>query len=368
MKKLLLTAALVALTVPSVAQAQEDQGVKLGIGGYFKGYLSGLSQDDGSTNDVRNVDIIRDAEVQFSGEMTLDNGLTVGAYIAADADDGASFNVGDTYAYFSDGWGRVNFGQTDGAAYLLQVAAPAADGNVDGIDPFLGPFNYDASAVTQLATMRDDGIDYDQDQTSADDKMTYLTPVIHGLQLGVSYTPEIGNSSRSFGNALEDEAGDFGDAWDVGARYSRELEVLTFTLGAGYTHMNLEQADASFGDDRNAWNVGADFDIGAFGIGAAYTHDNMGERSATDSDVRQFVVGVDYTVGNYVWGASYFDQTNEFGTNDIDTNRYAAGVTYNYGPGMSLRGSILRIEHDVDVGLGADFDATAVLVGTDITF
>ena len=37
-----------------------------------------------------------------------------------------------------------------------------------------------------------DGLDYDNDLTGYENKFTYLTPVMNGLQLGVSYTPDVG--------------------------------------------------------------------------------------------------------------------------------------------------------------------------------
>ena len=40
----------------------------------------------------------------------------------------------ESYLYFSGNWGRLNLGRENGAAYLLQVAAPSADPNIDGMD------------------------------------------------------------------------------------------------------------------------------------------------------------------------------------------------------------------------------------------
>mgnify|MGYP001264972474 CR=1 FL=1 len=77
------------------------------------------------------------------------------------------------------------------------------------------------------------------------------------------------------------------------------------------------------------------------------------------------VVGVDYTTGPFKLGASYFDQENSF-TTTTDTVRYSGGVTYTYGPGMTFRGSIGYIEHDVTGA--ADVDATYVTLGTQVNF
>ena len=76
--------------------AQAGDGVKLGLGGYFKGYMSWLDQDTtpddptaplvNEARDVRSLDILRETELHFTGETTLDNGLTVGFHGEADVD------------------------------------------------------------------------------------------------------------------------------------------------------------------------------------------------------------------------------------------------------------------------------------------
>ena len=66
----------------------------------------------------------------------------------------------ESYAYFSGAWGRVNFGKEDGAAYLLQVAAPSADSNVDGLRQYVAGTNY--GVVTQAGGVQpNDSITFD---------------------------------------------------------------------------------------------------------------------------------------------------------------------------------------------------------------
>ncbi len=93
-------------------------------------------------NEVNDFDMIRNTEIHLTGETTLDNGLTVGAHFETAADGGDDFGVDESYIYMSGGWGRVNVGDEDGAGYLLQVAAPSADENIDGIRQFVNPVNY----------------------------------------------------------------------------------------------------------------------------------------------------------------------------------------------------------------------------------
>lgn len=368
MKHLMLSAAVAALALSAApAMAQDESGVKLNLGGHFKGYVNYANQDDIAGSEVRSFDILRDTEVHFGGETTLDNGLTVGAQIEAVADAGDGFELDETYAYFSGTWGRVNFGNEDGAAYLLQVAAPSADENIDGIRNYINPFNT-AGVLSAFGAN-----DYANDAAGDADKITYLTPVFSGFQAGLSYTPEVSvdtttlsrlTSSRgNNGNGFDNEADQFGDVYEVAARYEGELSGVGFAAGAGYTHASLEDEAASttFSDDFKEWNVGADLNIGAFGLGAVYTENNRAVDGNDDQET--WVVGADYTTGPYKLGVSYFN--SDFDASDAEVERYTAGAQYSYGPGMSFRGSVSHGQ--VDDGTD-DSDATAVTVGTQINF
>ena len=479
MKKLLSSAALAGLLAVAAApaMAQGDQSaLKLDLGGYFRGYMAYTSQDTrqsvpaaavtvGTNASERNIDILRDTEVHFTGETTLDNGLTVGVHVEAASDMGDGFAVDESYMYTSGSWGRINFGGEDGASYLLQVAAPSADSNIDGIRQYINGFNYnispstahtptagvtstpfsfaniDPTATAQLrpATLvagiytapvansafdadasadadtdtwgRYNGVflqdDYAQDATRFADKLSYLSPVFNGFQAGVSYTPDVtsGVASRGLnGVGADNVINSFGDAWDLAARYEGQFDQFGLTLGAGYTHIDLENERAAqlvangaifqglvrnaFTDDRDIWNVGGTVTVGGFGFGALYTEDDRGSIAqddgatrvsyTSDSDSQTYVLGADYTTGPWKVGASYLNREVEnmaqrvtgaagtfVGYDDLETDRYSGGLTYTYGPGMTFRGSVHYIEHEVGT---SDADATTFVLGTQVNF
>ncbi|MGB4107488.1 MAG: porin [Alphaproteobacteria bacterium] len=401
MKKLLCSAAVCGLAL-AATPAQAEDGLTLDVGGYFKGYGFYTNLDDETAADGagenRDIDIIRNTEVHFSGETTLDNGLTVGMHIESGADNEDGFAVNETYAYFSGGWGRVNFGSEDGAAYLLQVEAPSADDNLDGIRQFVNPINYAAigdlaGAATGLTALNIDGsgstggLDYDQDVTGISDKLTYLSPIMNGFQAGLSYTPDVADGSNENAGNLDDVDDALGSAWEAGVRYEGQFNNIGIIAGAGYTHVDLEEqvgAQAggdSFSDDREVWNAGLDLDIGPFGVGAAYMNDNFGDDplSATTEQEEEetWVVGVDYTTGPFKLGASYLNQEGSAniagatGEEGVEVDRYTGGVVYTYGPGMTFRGSISHAEFENVAGIAGgstDADATSVVIGTQINF
>lgn len=350
MKKLLMTS--VALGGLALAATPAHAEIDLEVGGYFKGYVAWVDQDETAGTETNDLDIVRDTEIHVGGETTLDNGLTVGAHFEFDVDSQDSASVDESYLYFSGDWGRVNFGAEDGAAYLLQVAAPSADSNYDGIRQYVNPFNSTVGGVDFTA-------DYDNDPSGKADKITYLTPVINGFQAGLTFSPDTDAADDVEGIGRDDVASTIGRTYEIAARYEGEFNNVGVIVGAGYSHGDLEE-DAGSADDREVWNVGLDLDIGAFGIGAVYTEDN---EALDDNDVDTIVVGVDYTTGPFKVGVSYLNEDDE-DTQELD--RYTGGVNYEYGPGMSFRGSVSYV--DVDEDGGDDADGVALLLGTQVNF
>ncbi len=380
MKKLLMTTAACGLVM---AAAPAHAEVELDLGGYFKGYGVFVDQDNEPNVESNDFDIVRDTELHFSGETVLDNGLVVGFHLESDVDQADnSFGVDESYAYFAGQWGRVNFGAEDGAGYLLQVAAPSADTNIDGIRQYVQPVDYTTMLATAgtATTIETAGLDYEMDPSGKSDKFTYLTPIVNGFQVGVSFSPDSDNADDIDGVGSDDVAGAAGATYEAAFRYEGQFDAIGVIFGAGFAHTELEAETAglpagSRSDDRETWNVGLDLDIGAFGLGAIYKEDDAFEvRNATNTgtidEEEVWVVGADYTTGPFKFGISYYDAENTLGVDGLDTQRYSGGVTYTYGPGMTFRGSVGYVEHD-QTGLvtgGNDADATYVTLGTQINF
>ena len=378
MKKLLL-AGVAAFAVAGAANTASAE-IDIELGGFVKGYASFVDQDETAGNEVRAFDLLRHSEVHAGGETTLDNGLTVGVHMEGEI-DGLADNRGieESYMYFSGDWGHINAGAEDGANYLLQVAAPSADANVDGIRQFIQPFNYTAllgavnlatPQITNAIANDADGaltLDYENNASGYGNKITYLTPVVAGLQGGISYTPDPSSGLDFGGNNLDNNAGQ-GDVFEVAGRYEGDFEGVGFAFGAGWTQGQEETGGAGL-DDQTQWNVGLDMDFAGFGLGVVYTVDNNGlaEVAGTVEDEETLVVGVDYDAGAFKLGASYMNVDNTWGVSNLDTNRYTGGVVYEYGPGMTFRGSVQYVEHENAGALG-DVDGTAVLLGTQINF
>ena len=105
------------------------------------------------------------------------------------------------------------------------------------------------------------------------------------------------------------------------------------------------------------------------GLGVAYIDDNNGVDNDGDTDI--LVLGADFVNGPFKYGLSYYDRTDEVNapqggaTGDLETTRITAGVGYQYGPGMSLNGSVAFVDIEDDANSGDGFQ---IGLGTRVDF
>lgn len=359
MKKILLSsAALVGLAFVAAPAAASEPALQLGVSGYAAAY--GVYTHIDGLDDYRKFDFRKHSEVYLSGEVALDNGITAGAHfeILADRSDEnyGDSRVQESYIYLASNWGRINFGEEDGAAYLLQVAAPSADSNIDGLRPI-------------ISTMGEVTIGYAQDMSGYTNKFTYITPVFNGFQAGVSYIPHFNSwfmmpdDLSGLAPAVTKAAARYENGVELAARYEGSFDAVDVTLGAGYGTAANTVANP---DNKRIkeYNIAAKLGFDNIGVGAVYTHTNSGFR---DSDIRQWVLGADYTVGAYKLGASYQDSKFEGFNNNPDEKikQWTVGGVYEWGPGMTFRGAVQYIDNGL---YGENNDDYQVMLGTQLNF
>jgi hypothetical protein len=429
MKKLLLVST--AIAGVALLSSPASAAVKMDLGGFFRGYgvYADNNEDTGTANSLYSFEFRRDAEVHANGETTLDNGLTVGAHAELKIANGSNSTVSDEiFGYASGGWGRFNLGVEDGAAYLLQIAAPSADSNVDGLRTFIQALNVKStatdanfSAVTANSNAFFGNLDYDQGDFAKNDRLTYLTPKFDGFQAGVSYAPKQGITSNTLGMAT-DQNGPFGisvgsitaagaaqyqNLWEASARYDGEFEGFGFALGGGYSDSDVETTPtAAFleGDDGagtyyindgiRSYNAGLTFSSQGFSLGGTYkqtdtsrTHDGDAgiatEVISGDITAKTWVIGAGYDNGPWHGGASYLNTKtnldaldgttalNDIAATSYEDTKYTVGGGYTFGPGMTFRGAVAWGTFDNTSATAVpadDNDFTQVTVGADVQF
>lgn len=378
MKKVLLAGtALLGLAAISTPAAAE---VNLDLGGYFRGYGVYADNDEPAGLSLREFDFRRDTEIHFSGETTTDGGLTLGVHYELAV--GGPVDTDEAYLYFSGQFGRLNFGSEDGAAYLLQVAAPSADSNVDGMRVYIQGLETDLwddnliNASVSAGTV----LEYDHADFENTDRLTYLTPKWNGFQAGVSYAPEAGQNAvgnNLAGMASDNDLNQYEDLWEVGARWDGEFEGFGISLGAGFSTADVENGVAVLvGDasgDLQTWNAGLNVTFGAFSVGAAYLAQEtevavaLAPQVNDDAERDTWVVGLGWDNGPYHLGASYLSTDFETaGADVLDAERFTIGGGMTYSAGATLRGAVAFGEADPVGALDTEF--VQVTVGTDVQF
>lgn len=393
-RAVVLMAAIAGAAFPFDAKAE---GLDVDLRGYIRSYAVYADNDEtgsaAASDDLRQFDFRREIEIHFKGETELKNGLTVGLQaefeLGSEADD-ASVPTGrdpnqfdEAFLYFKGDFGRVNIGSKDGAAYMLQVAAPAADTNVDGMRVYMQGLNPDiwddglinASFAPAGFALR---LGYDNADFRGVDKIAYFTPEFMGVRAGVSYAPEDGQNQvdDAFnGMNLNDRPGRFENIWDAGIRWDGDIGPVGMQVGAGIVRATPEikaAVGASGSDELTSWDAGLAFDYKEFSLGAGYRHSDTGV-SGPDTDRKTYLVGAGWDHGPWHAGATWYRQdfdsnANSFGfVDDISLQRITVGGGYILVPGVSFRSTVSF--GSVDTGAaGNDTDFTQITFGNEIKF
>jgi hypothetical protein len=403
--RLLLGSAAAALLVapPAGAQTSSAGPIRLGLGGYFSFYAVGAWQNDGEGHpgeNRHNFDIKREAEIFFTGQTKLDNGLTVGVDVQLEAES-CSDQIDESYIWFQGRWGRLILGSENSAGYLLAVGPPTADNRFDSLDPDFRLYNRGATAGDpRIASTGFQSVpDVWVPVTSGDsEKITYLSPSIAGFRAGISFTPD-NSEEGTQGGQVESKGGSFAGMpldntptqWSnlvsVGVAYDGKLGPVDLQAGGSY-EIGFREGDetqtvggfTSRYGNRNAYSGGINVGYAGVKLGGAYFVDDNGIDCTFVGGVcsgggtqRSWGLGLTYTLGPLTLGTSYLHSMR-----DRDPvgraerlERYLVGARYAVGPGVDLRGSVQYYDNKAALGPDDtinDNNGTFVVLGTVLTF
>lgn len=398
MKRGFAAALFVAMLPVSAAQAD----MHIDLGGYDLSYIVYADNDERSTaaagDHLHKLDFRHDTEIWFNGERTFDNGLTIGVQselklfnesgdhsvntLTAAGQDPSQTDA--VYGYLKGSFGEFRLGAQDGAAYALQVAAPGADPNVDGLRVWIQGWNLDvwddgienASIAPAGTTLR---LDYDNADYGKTDRLLYLTPEWQGFQAGISYAPRAGQNAVNdafAGMSPDDRPRRAEHILDLAARYEGDAGPLRVKASAIWSGSRNE-VDTAVGtrgsDDIRTWDLGLTLGWRDFSLGGALMGTTTGT-SGPDSNVNIWVAGAAWDHGPWHLGASVYDFTldsNGFGlglADDIELRRYTAGGGFTAAPGVTFRGTVSRLDVDNGANSARDPQQTQVTLGTEIWF
>src|SRR5215470_19841965 len=269
MKKVLYgTTALVAAGLVA-GEASAASGLKLGITGFYRNSLGGTfgnsptNKGAGGTTfglgnfDRQAVSMRQEIRVNFTGQTTLDNGITVGVLVGFNgqnvAKSGGTTQVNRAYADFSGKFGLVRVGEANSALVTDCVGDP---GNVTSNFGVNSPnesfsdvgYHQTRNQTTGVANVSNSAAGYFSTFgvapmgsigtcfgiESKGNKIMYFSPDFGGLTFGISFTPT-GGQRRAGG----------------GLSYRTDVTA----PGSGNTGNNILSVAADYTHDFGGWNL-----------------------------------------------------------------------------------------------------------------
>src|SRR5215470_5857057 len=413
MKKVLYgTTALVAAGLVA-GEASAASGLKLGITGFYRNAIGGSFGNSPTTKyplgsgafgagvgtttaglgnfDRQNVSMRQEIRVNFTGQTTLDNGITVGVLVGLNGENvaksGSTTQVNRAYADFSGKFGLVRIGEANGALVTDCVGDPGNVTSNFGVNSpnesfsnvgfaqrrnqFLGTANVSNGAGAYFSTfgvapMGSIGTCYGIEGKG--NKIMYFSPSFGGLTFGVSFTPTGGQRRAGGGLSYGTDVtapgpGNAGNnILSVGADYTHDFGGWNLTVGGGgewaFTQYTPAGGDTSH---RPSWyQLGFQVGFGHFAVGASgayytnYAHAGYAANTVgSTGDGWALTAGGSYTIDAWSFGiqgiyASYAQSASAIlGTSapGVSASREQMwGVSLNgayaLGPGISLEGQV----------------------------
>jgi hypothetical protein len=334
---------------------------KMSVGGYFEAILGAVDNDDASPARVA-VDVQQDSEIHFKGSVALDNGIKIRTRVEIEAQSGSSSDIIDeAYMAVSGSFGEIRAGSEDSAPHLMvtpysghwgaNVASNAAFDTGDWIDK---PAGHTLSSVNRL------------DLGDADsEKITYFTPRIEGLQVGVSYLPGLGGAHEGINDRVETRTGSF-EGYSIAANLNRKLGGVGLGLAVGYITANR----AGQTSDPGGWGGGIRLKFG--GATVAYGYHNewnlSSDTASTNSGNQAHDFGIKYKAGknNFSLGYAHIESEGDRAIEAEDEIDHAmASYRRDLGPGVQYRLNFMWADFEGEAAGSAD-DNEGLAVTTSI--
>jgi predicted porin len=186
--------------------------------------------------------------------------------------------------------------------------------------------------------------------------VTYLSPRVNGIQIGVSYTPEAQTDARvpAGTTAAKQQRNNNGvrdNAWGVAGNYNGTFADTSVKIAAGYTDGGT---DDTVTGDASALTGAVQLGFGGFTVSVAYGSSNE-DNTGVERD--NFGASVAYNAGPAGISLAYLRA--EDSDNDDKQDQVEIGASYNVGVGVDLKASMYYIERVLAGSTTADGVAVA---------
>ncbi len=383
MKKVLLgtTALLGAGMIAGTAVA--DDGIKLSVGGFFRETYVVTLDDKGQGelgNNHKTDGFYGNQEIHFKGEVTLDNGITVGVRVELEGEQSGD-QIDESFVYFSGDFGKFVIGSDDDSLAANCVTPPSSTANFGAFSPNNWGGN-DAPAFSALGLPSSNTICTSVDGDSQ--RIVYYSPSWSGFSFSFSYTPNSAAEGHTNGGGVGAFGGTAPGRTQLATylNYSYEGDGWGLSWGGGAA-WDIKRADKGSGDvegrKSSAYQTGLVLTFGGFSVGGAFEiFDDFNGGDAAHVDAWVVGGGISYNVDAWTVGLgfSHMDATEQLHDTDDDPNftrnRIALTGVYNMGPGIDLDAALAYTwtgaDEDANNEAIDEYNAFEIGVGTAISF
>ncbi|MGK7754441.1 MULTISPECIES: porin [unclassified Roseovarius] len=365
MKKQLLCTSAIALGVAAAPASAQDWN--LDWGGFFQQHIA--YADVGGTGvgaaDFDGIQMLTNAEIIFTPNITLDNGMTFGINVQMEATNGGGGVDGIDESYMSissDTFGRIDAGFENSAGYKMMVGAPQV-GSMAINSPSASAFIPFVGGAGSPGAFRQAAISSYTEVAGNNDvaRISYYTPSFSGFTAGISYAPSAAGNAQNAA-PVNRNAG-LVDIFDIGVNYSQSFGTTDITLAARWGTGDSQVAGVS---DPETWGVGFQVGFSGFTFGASYAENDNGAAGGI-GDQEGYSVGVAYdAAGPWTFGLEAYLGEVEAGANDGEYEYYKLAANRDLGPGVSWTTYLLYGE--TENAAGTDIDGTAIGTAINLSF
>jgi hypothetical protein len=307
-----------------------------------------------------------------------DSGLSLGLDATFTASDGLSRGryggevIEKAFGDVHTGLGRLEIGQTDGAAYDLAVTGPKVDDQVSLDNPQTTFFRDPSTrhAFTDIFTLRTE-----IGASSNYAKLAYLSPALFGVQLALSFTPNQAHDGLPFLHEGPHGADRQADIWEGALKYSDEVGPLTLSAYGGGAFGRAEhKLPGQEGVSDLGAGVRAEYPVNddlTLAIGEAFRQSNdyafQVARSFQAGTTRALQVSASATYDSWIAGVEYGDgnAASVAGAPRLELNGYQASVGYQWSSSLQVTTGWQKLIYDRSSG---SFYNGAPRIGLDAAF
>ncbi len=282
----------------------------------------------------QNFDFFMDNEVFIQAQGTDDaTGIIYGSRVeievgsfgvVGEEDDQGDAFTDEVQLFFSGAFGRVELGQDDGAADVMQLDAASVAAGTGGIDGDL-PILLTTGAILDTGDAA---------------KVTYFTPRVAGFQAGISYVPDV-----DLGPVVTE------DFIEAGVNFVGQFAGFDLGVSAVAT---LPDGFEEIGDSA-AWAVGGTAGFAGLNFGASYGNEEIELDDFAGRDLTFITAGVGFGLGPANASFNYeYDDFNEGGVDDA--HLFVVSADVGLMPGVVLKGDVGYTTDNVDIGEVLDED------------